>query len=70
MSNKDSGYSFLATVISGAIVGFAFDKLFNTQPWGMICFIVIGFAYAVFKAQRAESLNEMKDAQQKDDKKL
>ena len=48
----NAGYSFLGTVISAGILGFIIDKVFETQPWGFIAFMIIGLAYAVFLAQR------------------
>jgi len=48
----NAGYSFLGTVISAGILGFVLDKVFETQPWGFIGFMIIGLIYAVFLAQR------------------
>jgi len=50
--STNSGYSFLATVISAGIVGYVLDIIANTTPWGFIGFMVIGLVYATYKAQR------------------
>ena len=52
MGSENTGYNFLGTVISAGIVGFVLDKVAETQPWGLIGFMVIGLIYAVWLAQR------------------
>ncbi|NNC38653.1 MAG: hypothetical protein HKO02_14440 [Hyphomonadaceae bacterium] len=34
---------FSAAVIVGGLIGFGFDKLVNTMPWGMLVGIIFGF---------------------------
>jgi ATP synthase protein I len=44
---------FVAAVIVGAGLGFGFDRLFGTQPWGMIVLLLLGFAAGVLNVIRA-----------------
>jgi len=39
-------------VISAGLLGFGIDKVFDTQPWAFLGFMIIGLVYAVFLAQR------------------
>lgn len=41
---------FLATVVSGGLLGLLIDKFFETGPWAMMFFIIIGFIGAVYRA--------------------
>lgn len=50
---SNTGYSFLATVIASGIIGFFIDKFFETQPWGLLGFLLFGIVYATYKAQIA-----------------
>lgn len=54
-SNKGSraASEFLANVISGGLIGYGVDWLFDTQPWGLLFFLVMGFVSAVFRANAA-----------------
>jgi ATP synthase protein I len=38
------GSEFVAGVIVGAVIGYTIDRLFGTSPWGMIVFLLLGFA--------------------------
>ncbi len=44
---------FIAGVVVGALIGYAFDRFFGTSPWGLIFFLMIGFAAAVLNVMRA-----------------
>lgn len=44
---------FIAGVTVGAILGFGFDRYFETAPWGMIVFLMLGFAAGVLNVLRA-----------------
>ena len=47
---------FIAGVVVGAGIGFAFDYYFETSPFGMIFFFLIGFCAAVLNVMRAAGL--------------
>jgi ATP synthase protein I len=47
---------FIAGVCVGAALGFGIDWLFGTSPWGMIVFLLLGFAAAVLNVMRAAGL--------------
>ena len=52
------GYEFLASVISGGVVGYLIDYFAGSLPWGMIVFIVLGFVAGVIRAnKRMKDLN-------------
>ena len=44
---------FVAGVIAGGGLGWLFDRLLGTSPWGMIVFLMLGFAAGVFNVVRA-----------------
>lgn len=51
---------FVAAIVVGGALGFGVDWLFKTQPWGMIVFILLGFAAGVLNIIRATAeLNAM-----------
>ena len=39
-------------VLVGLALGFGFDRLFDTTPWGLIGGVLAGFALAVYMARR------------------
>jgi ATP synthase protein I len=43
----------VAGVIVGAIIGWALDKLLGISPWGLIVFLLLGFAAGVLNVMRA-----------------
>jgi ATP synthase protein I len=45
---------FVAGVIVGGGIGWAFDRAIGTAPWGMILFVLLGFAAGVLNVLRAE----------------
>ena len=45
-----AGSEFLASVLAGAIIGYAIDWFFSTLPWGMIIFIILGFVSGAYRA--------------------
>lgn len=57
--DENTGYSFLATVISSGILGYGIDHFADTAPWGLLGMMVIGLIYATYKAQK--TLNPDKD---------
>ena len=48
-----AGSEFLASVFAGAFIGYGIDWYFNTTPWAMIVFIIMGFVSGVFRANAA-----------------
>lgn len=44
---------FVAGVIVGGGLGWAIDRYFGISPWGMITFIMLGFAAGIINAMRA-----------------
>lgn len=50
---------FVAGVIAGAVVGWLVDRLAGTSPWGLIIFLLLGFAAGVLNVLR--SIGAVKD---------
>lgn len=44
---------FVAGITVGAILGFGFDRYFETSPWGLIVLLLLGFAAGVLNVLRA-----------------
>lgn len=48
---------FVSGVLAGALIGWALDRFAGTRPWGLIVFLLLGFATGVYNlvksAQRA-----------------
>jgi ATP synthase protein I len=60
---------FIAGVVVGAGIGYLVDTFFGTSPWGLIVFLMLGFAAAVLNVMRAagmvaESQMRLKPAQE------
>ena len=47
---------FIAGVVVGAGMGYLVDTFFGTSPWGMIFFLLLGFAAAVLNVMRAAGM--------------
>lgn len=47
---------FVAGVIAGGVVGWIFDHFLGTQPWGMIVFLLLGFAAGTMNVMRSAGL--------------
>jgi ATP synthase protein I len=43
----------IAGVIVGALLGWAFDHLLSTSPWGLIVFVLLGFTAGVVNVVRS-----------------
>ena len=43
----------IAGVVVGALIGWAFDRLLSTSPFGLIVFLLIGFAAGVLNLIRS-----------------
>ena len=51
---------FVAAIVVGGALGFGVDWLFKTQPWGIVIFMLLGFAAGVLNIIRATAeLNAM-----------
>ena len=46
----------VAGVLVGAALGWGLDRLASTSPWGMIVFLLLGFAAGVMNVMRAVGL--------------
>ena len=47
---------FVAGVVVGAGFGWGFDKLLGTSPWGLIVFLLLGFAAGVLNVLRSAGM--------------
>jgi ATP synthase protein I len=43
----------VAGVLGGAALGWGFDRLLSTSPWGLIVFLLLGFTAGVINVMRA-----------------
>jgi ATP synthase protein I len=43
----------IAGVIVGALLGWGFDRLLSTSPWGLIVFVLLGFVAGVVNVVRS-----------------
>jgi ATP synthase protein I len=50
------GADFVAGVVVGAALGWGFDALLGTSPWGLIAFLLFGFAAGVLSVLRTAGL--------------
>ena len=50
------GADFVAGVVVGAAVGWGIDRLFGVSPWGLIVFVLLGFAAGVLSVLRSAGL--------------
>ena len=44
---------FFAGVIVGAALGWGFDQLFDTSPWGLVVLVLLGFAAGLVNVVRS-----------------
>jgi ATP synthase protein I len=47
---------FVTAVLIGAVVGWALDRWLHLSPWGLIVFLLLGFAVGVLNVMRAAGL--------------
>ncbi|MBI1301985.1 MAG: hypothetical protein GC137_10090 [Alphaproteobacteria bacterium] len=45
--------AFLSNIIAGGLLGYGIDWLFDTTPWGMMGFLILGFVSATIRASAA-----------------
>ena len=50
------GADFVAGVILGAALGWGVDRLFGTGPWGLMVFLLLGFAAGILTVMRSAGL--------------
>ncbi|MBS1180346.1 MAG: atpI [Proteobacteria bacterium] len=50
------GSEFVAGVIVGFVIGYTIDRLFGTSPWGMIVFLLLGFAAGTLNVMRSSGV--------------
>lgn len=50
------GADFVAGVVLGAAIGWGFDALFGTSPWGLIVFLLLGFVAGILSVLRTAGL--------------
>jgi ATP synthase protein I len=50
----------IAGVVVGAGIGWGFDKLLSTSPWGLIVFVLLGFTAGVVNVIRAAGVDPNK----------
>jgi ATP synthase protein I len=50
------GADFVAGVAVGAAIGWGVDRLFGIAPWGMIVFLLLGFAAGILSVLRSAGL--------------
>lgn len=48
--NTRAGSELIASVIGGGVLGYCIDMFFDTMPWGMFFFLVMGFVSGVYRA--------------------
>jgi len=47
---------FVAGILLGAALGWGFDRLFGTSPWGLVVLLLLGFAAGVLSVLRSAGL--------------
>ncbi len=47
---------FVAGVVVGAALGWGFDRLFDTSPWGLVVLLLLGFAAGLLNVMRSAGL--------------
>jgi ATP synthase protein I len=50
------GADFVAGTVLGAALGWGFDRLFGTSPWGLTVFLLLGFAAGILTVLRTAGL--------------
>ncbi|MGX7704264.1 AtpZ/AtpI family protein [Methylobacterium sp. Gmos1] len=43
---------FVAGVLAGGLLGWGFDRLLGTKPWGLIVLLVLGFGAGIYNVMR------------------
>jgi ATP synthase protein I len=50
------GADFVAGVVVGGALGWGFDRLFDTSPWGLVVLLLLGFAAGLLSVLRSAGL--------------
>jgi ATP synthase protein I len=50
------GADFVAGVVVGAAIGWGFDALLGSSPWGLIVFLLLGFVAGILSVLRTAGL--------------
>jgi ATP synthase protein I len=50
----------VAGVIVGSVLGWGFDRLLSTSPWGLIVFMLLGFVAGVINVMRSAGVGSRK----------
>ena len=50
------GADFVAGVVVGVAIGWGVDRLFGTAPWGLIVFVLLGFAAGMLSVLRSSGV--------------
>ncbi len=50
------GADFVAGVIVGGAIGWGVDRLFGISPWGLIVFVLLGFAAGILTVLRTAGM--------------
>jgi ATP synthase protein I len=50
------GADFVAGVVLGAAIGWGFDRFLGTSPWGLVVFLLLGFAAGILSVMRSAGL--------------
>lgn len=48
---------FVAGVIAGGILGWIFDRLLGTKPWGLMVFLLLGFLTGIYNVMRVSGFS-------------
>jgi ATP synthase protein I len=48
----------VAGVVVGTILGWGFDRLLSTSPWGLIVFMLLGFVAGVINVMRSAGVSQ------------
>ena len=50
----------VAGVVVGTVLGWGFDRLLSTSPWGLIVFMLLGFVAGVINVMRSAGVGRTK----------
>jgi ATP synthase protein I len=58
---------FIAGVIAGGILGYLFDHLLGTKPWGMMVLLMLGFVTGIYNVMRVSGFSGQKAEKERRD---
>lgn len=61
--NTRAGSELLASIIGGGVLGYCIDRFFDTMPWGMFFFLIMGFVSGVYRANTVMKEIDTKNSQ-------